>query len=287
MSNKHVRFVATVAVLCLGRSTWGQVSEADSVKGEVHSSEILRGQVVMNNLHGGLNAFAVPIGGDGGFEFRHVPYGEYRLTVRDATDQSIHEELIVVHSQQQPIDIQVTVREEPRPASGSISAQELLHPPTKSAFKAFVAAQKLSEAGEHEKAAAQLQKAIQLSPDYAAAWVNLGVQHIFLKRYEEGIEDLTHASEISRPTSMILTNVAYAQYMLHRFVEGTAAARAALQLDSTCVQAHYLLGSFLAQDRRTRAEGVQHLEVAARTMPAAREELARAERESVHVVTHP
>jgi len=86
---------------------------------------------------------------------------------------------------------------------------------------------------------------------------------------------------------MILTNVAYAQYMLHRFVEGTAAARAALQLDSTCVQAHYLLGSFLAQDRRTRAEGVQHLEVAARTMPAAREELARAERESVHVVTHP
>jgi len=287
VSNKHIRFLAAVAVLCLSRSIWGQVSEADSLKGEVHSSEILSGQVILNDLHGSLNTFAVPVGGDGRFEFRHVPYGEYRLTVLNGSEKPIHEELIAVRTQLQPIDIQVTGRHEPPPASGSISAQELLHPPTKSAFKAFVAAQKLSEAGEHERAAEQLQKAVQLSPEYAAAWVNLGAQHIFLKRYEEGIQDLTHASEISRPTSMILTNVAYAQYKLHRFVEGTAAARAALQLDAACVQAHYLLGSFLVQDRRTRAEGVQHLEVAARTMPAARVELERAGHESVQVVTHP
>lgn len=287
MRNKHVRLYTAVAVLCLSRSIWGQVPEADSVKGEVHSSVILRCQVILSDMHGVRNAFAVPVGGDGRFEFRHVPYGDYRLTVLNADDRAVHEELVTVHNQQQPIDVQVTAREEPRPAAGSVSVAELLHPPTKKAFQAFVAAQKFDEAGEHEKAAEQLEKAIQLSPGYASAWINLGAQHIFLKHYEEAVHDLTHASEISGPTALILSNVCYAQYKLHRYDDGTAAVRAALRLDPQCAQAHYLLGSFLALDRRTRAEGIQHLELAARTMPAARAELARAAHDSVQVVTHP
>ncbi len=285
MSNKHVRLYTTVAVLCLSRGIWGQ--DADSVKGEVHSSIFLRYQVTLRDLHGIRNAFAVPVGGDGQFEFRHVPYGEYRLTVLNGDDQPVHEELVTVHNRQQPMDVQVTAREEPRPASGSVSVAELLHPPAKKAFKAFMAAQKFDEAGQHEKAAEQLETATRLSPDYAAAWVNLGAQNIFLKRYEEALRDLTRASEISGSTALILSNMTYAQYSLHRYTEGAAAARAALQLDPGCAQAHYLLGSFLVLDRRTRAEGVQHLELAARTMPVARAELERVAHDSVQVVTHP
>jgi tetratricopeptide (TPR) repeat protein len=273
--NKHVRLLAAVAVLCLCGSAWGLVSEADSVKGEIHTSGVLRGQVTLSDLHGGLNVFAVPVGGDGRFEFRHVPYGDYRLTVLNSAEQPLHEELIAVHNQQQPIEIQLTVREEPRPASGSISAAELLHPPTKKAFKAFVTAQSFSDAGEHEKAVEELEKAVQLSPAYAAAWTNLGAQRILLKQYEQAIQDLTHAGEVSRPSAMILSNISYAQYMLHRSGVGTATAREALRLDPSYVQAHYLLGFFLLQDRQTRAEGVEHLELAARTMPAARAELDR------------
>lgn len=286
MSNKHVRLFA-VAVLCLSRSAWGQASEVASVKGELHTSALLRGQVLLSDLHGGLNSVSVPVSGDGRFEFHQVPYGEYRLTVVNADQQPVHQELISVHGQLQPIEIQVTERQEPRPASGSVSARELLHPPTKKAFQALAAAQKFSEAGDHQKALEQLEKAVQLSPDYTAAWINLGAQHVYLKRYEEAIQDLTRAAEISGPTSMILSNLAYTQYMLHRNAEAMASARAALHLDPSSMQAHYLLGSFLAQDRRTRAEGVQHLELAARTMPAARTALERAERESVQVVTHP
>jgi hypothetical protein len=53
------------------------------------------------------------------------------------------------------------------------------------------------------------------------------------------------------------------------------------------MQAHFILGGFLVHDARTRAEGVQHLETAARVMPAARAELERVQHESVQVVTHP
>jgi len=285
--NKHVHFLTFIAVLCFCRSAWGQTSEADSVKGELRSSAILRAQATLTDLHGARPVAEVPVGGDGQFEFRHILFGDYRLTIVDAAGQPIHQEWLAVHDHQQPIEVAVTVRDEPRPASGTVSVQELLHPPAKKAFKAFVAAQKFSEAGDHEKAAAQLDKAIELSPDYAAAWANLGAQQIFLKHFEQALQDLTRASEISGPTAMILSNLGYAQYMLYRYAAGTQSVREALRLDPQYVQAHYLLGAYLVLDRRTRAEGIQHLEVAAVTMQSARAELDRAGRELSQVVTHP
>lgn len=287
MSYKRIRLLTVVAVLCLNRSTWGQVLEADSVRGELHSSKLLHMQVTLTDLHAGHSSTEVPVGGDGRFEFRHVPYGDYRLTVVDGGDQPVHQELISVHAQLQPIAINMTSRDEPRPLAGLVTAQELLHPPAKKAFKAFVAAQKFSEAGEHEKAAGQLAEAVQVSPDYAAAWVNLGAQHIFLKRYEDAVQDLTRASELSRPTAMILTHLAFAQYSLHRYAEATRSAREALQVDPEWPPAHYVLGGFLVRDARTRAEGLKHMEIAARVMPSARADLERIQHGSVSLVTHP
>jgi tetratricopeptide (TPR) repeat protein len=289
VKNKYVWLFTSVALLCLNGSAWAQVSEADSVKGELHvdSPRFVRTELTLSELHGGRSVAEVAVGADGRFEFRHVPYGEYRLTVFDGANQPIHEELISVHDQTQPIQVQVTLPVIERPASGTVSVRELVHPPTKKAFNAVVAAQKFAEAGAHDKAAEQLEKAIQLSPDYATAWINLAAQHIFLKRYEEGLHELEHAGEISKPTAMMLCDMAYAQYALHRYDEGVRSAREALRLDPSHAQAHYLLGSYLALDRRSWAEGIQHLEVAARSMPAARTELEHARHESAQVVTHP
>ena len=285
---KHIRLLAIVAVLCICDSAWGQGPEAESVKGELRAGAPagIRGEVTLSGLRGGPNIAPATVGADGRFEFRHVPYGQYRLTVLDA-GKPIHEELIAVRAQQPPIEIEVAAPEHPKPASGTVSARELLHPPAKKALKAFVAAQKLSAAGEHEQASEQLEKATQLSPDYAEAWVDLGAEHIYLKRYQQALEELAHASEISRPTAVILSDMAYAQYALHRNMEGTQSIREALRLDPSSIPAHYLLGSFLARDGRTRAEGIQHLEIAAAAMPAARTELDRLRSQSVQSVIHP
>jgi tetratricopeptide (TPR) repeat protein len=282
---KHVRLWTAVAVLCFSSSAWGRVSEADSVKGEVHGGwPDVRGAVSLSDFDG-RSVGSAEVRGDGSFEFRHVPYGNYRLTVLDGGEQPIHEELISVGGQMQPILVEVMRREPQRPPSGTVPAAELLHRPTKKAFQAFLAAQKLADAGAHDRAAGQLAKAVQLSPGYADAWVNLAAQHIFLRRYEQALQELAHASEISQPTAVILGDMAYAQYALHRYAEGTHSARQALQLDPSNASAHYLLGSFLALDRRTLAEGVRHLEVAARTMLAAQGSLERARRDSAQLVT--
>jgi tetratricopeptide (TPR) repeat protein len=259
------------------------------VKGEVHvnSPGIFRGEITLSEMHASRIVASAIVGVDGRFEFHHIPFGQYRMTVFQVADQPIHEEIVSVRDPQQPFAVEVTLPETPRPPSGAVSAQELLHPPSKKAFQACAAAQKLSEAGAHDKAAELLEKAVRLSPDYATAWINLGAQHIYLKRYEEALQELAHAIEISPPTALVLSNMAFAQYSLHRYDEGVRSARAALRLDPSSAQAHYLLGSYLALDRRTRAEGIEHLEAAARTMPAIRPELERARRESAQVVTHP
>ena len=228
-----------------------------------------------------------PFGSDGRFEFRQLPYREYRLTVLDANQKPIHEELIAVHDPRHAIKMDARVAAAEPAAASTVSRQELLHPATKKAFKAFLAAQRFSEAGEHEKAADQLEKAIQVSPDYSNAWINLAAQPIFLKRLEQALHELTHASQSCRPPALLLRNMAFAQFALHRFAEGTLSAREALRLAPSCAQARHLLGSLLAQDRRTRTEGIQHLEVAARIRPAGRTELERVQRDSAQLVTHP
>jgi tetratricopeptide (TPR) repeat protein len=280
VSNKHVRLLTAVVVLCLSRGVRGQVQESDSVRGEVHLDPpgIARHTVRLSDFRNN-RAFESDVGGDGRFEFRHVPYGEYNLAVLEGNGRPIHEELISLRGQTQPILVEVPRRENLRPPAGSVPVSRLLHPPAKKAVQAFLAAQKLAGAGEHEKAAAQLETAVRLSPDYPDAWIDLAAQHIFLRRFEQALEELTRAGEIAHPTPIILGDMAYAQYALHRYSEATSSARQALTMDPSFAPAHYMLGWFLTSDRRTLAEGLQHLEIAARTMPAAQAMLERARRE--------
>lgn len=288
MENKHAVFTM-VAVLCLAGSAWGQGPEAESVKGEVQvdSSGAVRTEVTLTDMKSHRTFATVHVGSDGNFEFRRVPYGDYSLTVLDGNDKPVHDELVSVHGQTQPILVQAPQPKTPQPPAGAVSVFELLHPPARKAFQAFLAARKLSDRGAHDKAAAQLEQAVGLSPEFADAWVNLAAQHIYLRRFEEALRELARASEISKPTAVILADMAFAQYALHRYDEATHSARQALQLDPSSTPAHFLLGSFLALDRRTLTEGIQHLEAAARTMPAAQANLERAMSVTAQLVTHP
>jgi tetratricopeptide (TPR) repeat protein len=160
-------------------------------------------------------------------------------------------------------------------SAATVSAEELRHPPTRKALEEFQAARRLSDRGEHDKAAEQLEKAVELSPSYSDAWVNLAAQHLFLQKFDVALRELLRATEIARPTALLLGNEAYAYYGLGKYGEGTRAAREALRLDSSYAPAHYLLGEYLVHNRATFAEGIQHLETAASTMPSAQEELER------------
>jgi cytochrome c-type biogenesis protein CcmH/NrfG len=86
---------------------------------------------------------------------------------------------------------------------------------------------------------------------------------------------------------MLLVDMAWVQCRLHLTGDAIRSARQALQIDPASARAQYLLGSLLAANRSTLAEGVRHLEQAARTMPTAQTALQRAQREMAQTAAHP
>lgn len=288
MQHKGIRLLVAAAVLCLAYRGWGQTNQVDSFNGEIHSDSptSLHGIVTLTDLRSHNIGWA-DVRADGTFSFRGIPCGEYRLTVLEDGQNEVYEELVSVQQQNGLLLVQLPHRQTERPPAGPVAIDELLHPPAKKAVTAYLAARKFSEAGEHEKAAEQLQEAVRISPDFANAWVNLAAQHIHMRLYGQALQELSRATEITKPTPLILGNIAFAQYGLHRHDEAMKSAREALLLDSTYGPAHYLLGCLLANDGRTLSEAVKHLEIAARTMPSAQANLEHARSSLAQNVPHP
>jgi tetratricopeptide (TPR) repeat protein len=274
VSNRCPRPLAALAtVVCLFIPCRAQTAEVATVKGELRCAlpTVFREywvELVDATHH--ADAHRVDVQSDGSFEFRSVPPGDYKLRVTSLDRDPIHEQYVAISNFSGALSIQLPCVEKPRSAPGTVSLVQLRHPPAPKAFRAVASAQRLSESGQPEKAAEELEKAIRISPDYADAYNNLAIQHIHMDRYEDAVKELARAIEIAGPSPLKLCNLAYAQHRLHRDQEAIANTRAALRMDSSYPQAHLILGSILASDPRTREESIPHLERAAVTLQSAR-----------------
>jgi tetratricopeptide (TPR) repeat protein len=214
---------------------------------------------------------------DNSFEFRDIAFGDYWLTISDRQGGTIYQGLITAHSGawQETLDLP-SARETERPPAGPVSVADLLHPPSRKAFAALAAAQRLSEAGQFAAAAEQLEKATRLSPDWPDAHTNLAAQYIRLGRYDDAISEAGRAIALSKPNGRDLGNLAFAEYRLNRRAEAIQSAREGLAIEPSSPKLHYILGALLAMNRATLAESIPHLELAARTLPSAQATLDQA-----------
>jgi tetratricopeptide (TPR) repeat protein len=267
-----------VSLLFCALASGAQDPQMTNVTGRLHGGDpILRGYLIeLEGLgpHGATSPQA-DVHGDGEFSIRNVPYGEYRLKVTTYRGEAVAEQFVTVQEHgSSPMDVRIPAAP-PIPTGGTVSFRQLQHPPARKAVQAAATAQRLAESGRTEQAAGELEKAVRISPDYAAAHTNLGVQYLRLRRYEEARVEIQQALEIAGPNAVDLGNLAFAYAGLQRLDDAIAAARRALQVDRHCAAAHYLLGSFLALSPSTRSEGIAHLEEAADALPSARRELER------------
>jgi len=207
---------------------------------------------------------------DGYLRFSNIPYGDYRLRIVDGIGVRVHEEVIVVGQQSLPIFVRLPKEPVQRSLPGTVSVSQLQHPVRKKAWQAFAASNKFFDAGDFDRAAVELRKALQISPGYAEAYGNLAVLHIRIGLYEQALGDIAHALEIAGPNARYLSDKALAEYRLGRYAESMQSARLALHLDPHCNPAHYMLGVVLAVDPHTMAESVPHLELAAQTIASAK-----------------
>jgi tetratricopeptide (TPR) repeat protein len=95
-----------------------------------------------------------------------------------------------------------------REPAGTVSARRLRHRPPKAARQAYEKAVRSKDAG---KAAAELEKAIELDPDYAEAHNDLGVVFVRLGRYPEAATEFRRAMELAPEESLPRTNLAWVQ----------------------------------------------------------------------------
>lgn len=278
-------FVAVVA--CFAGAANAQNSEIDQLRGELRGDSPLGASraVTLTEIGNYRVLGSADVSNYGTFEMSHVPLGTYRLTVTENGNREVYAELVTITSQTHPLYINLPLRQNRVPAAGPVSLTQLLHPPAKKAIEAFKTARKFSEAGDRQNAVAELQRAVEISPEFAEAWVNLGAQHLRMGLCQPALEELQRAAAIAPPTAMLLGNISYAQNGLHREADAIKSARMAIQLDSSYAPAHYLLGSYLASDLHTVPEAIHHLEMAARTIPSAQALLDSVRQQLAQTVT--
>ena len=229
--------------------------------------------VSLEDIGGRHEMHRIDVRFDGVFEFRDLPSGDYILRVTDFHGGAIAQQFVTVHQGMAELAVRLPDSGAPQSAPGTVSLRQLSHPPDRKAVQAFTAAVRLSSSGKYDAAAGELEKAVRISPDFAGAYTNLAVYHIYLRRFEEAAAESARALEIGGPDPLNLCNLAFAQFQLGRLRDALASAGAALRLDSGYLQAHLILGTILAADPGSRDEAIRHFELAAGKFESARTNL--------------
>ena len=276
MRNKCTRTLSLLRVIVFIGLPFSMAAEIPVVRGRLHApaNELVEGLFIgMEGRGSYVKNAQVDVRGDGSFEFHGIPTGQYMLSVTDGRGLTVCQQFVTIHDDMPELDVRLPERESNGGGAGAatVSLTQLMHPPHKKAVQAFQSALRLSSAGKYDDAVSELEKAIRISPEFAAAHTNLAVQHFRMGRFEESIAESARSIEIGGPNSLNLCNLATAQAGLHRFAEAEKSARAALRLDSGYLRANLILGSILVNEPATRDEAIIHLEKAAAEFGSARQ----------------
>jgi tetratricopeptide (TPR) repeat protein len=211
---------------------------------------------------------------DDRFTFRGVPSGQYWLVVTDGNGTTLSESSVSVAPVTWSTVLRLSPPSQQLPPSGGISVAELRKPLARQAVRAAADALKQSAAGHDDKAVELLQKAIGISPEYAAAYTNLTAAYLRMGDTDRAIATAQRAIEVvsaahGKPSSVDFSNLAYAQLLKKRYTEAAANSRHALELAPDSDKAHMVLGMTLAVGGGDLREAAQHLEFASKTLPTA------------------
>jgi len=159
----------------------------------------------------------------------------------------------------------------PRPPiiTETVSAATLRHTVPKAASKAYKRGEKLAKSGKLREASLELEKALALDPDFADAHENLGALYMKLERSGEAEPHFRRAIELNPLSSFAHSDLSAVQLLAGDLKAAERSARRALELSAANDWARFVLGLTLLHNGTTQAEGLQNLEYASRSVPAA------------------
>ncbi|HYW46530.1 MAG TPA: tetratricopeptide repeat protein [Bryobacteraceae bacterium] len=183
---------------------------------------------------------------DGRFVFCGLEPGTYVLKVLDSKRNEILSQAVTTSELNAPVTVRLGDRPADRPSGQTVSVAGLMHPPDQRAVREAAKAQQFAAAGDHERAAAELEKAVSRDPRYAAGYNNLGVQYVQLGRLADAAGAFRRATAIDPTVAKAQINLAVVLGKIGRLEEAEKWARAAVRLDSTDAMARRVLDSIVA-----------------------------------------
>lgn len=270
---RHFFFIAIFAIPGIAQDS----RVISLVNGVVASDEALAGNHLTVSLTETVTHKAIGrsfVGGDGSFEFRDVPPGQYTVELVAANGDTIRKDPVSLNSSADQIELHLPGRENKSAPAGTVSVRELRHPISAKSTSVFEAAQRASAKGDFLKAVEILRRALNDPAAEPYARMNIGVAYIRAGQAGEAVPDLKEAVRLMPDDAVARTNLAYALLLTKRGEEAEQEARRALQLDKNNSRARWVMGSVLLA-KGSGEEAVENLRLASREIPQAKVMLAQ------------
>ena len=242
------------------------------VRGMVSSESTLTGALTVELLTNGSSvAESTSLGGDGSFEFHSVPLGVYQLRITGSGGSVLHHEQVIINGPNQLLSINLPRRgSADRSAGPTVSIRQLQHKVPAPAQKEFSKGQTAARKRDYQAALDHFQKAVDIDPEFADAYSNIGVAEVSLGRLEQAAEQLQKAVNLVPDHTLAIANLSIVLSQLKRYGDAGQAARQALKLDPSLVRMRYILAVSLTREPGHETEALDNLERAAGEIPKAR-----------------
>ena len=165
-------------------------------------------------------------------------------------------------------------RQGSHPPAGPVSVAQLRHRPPRNAQKSVTRGTKLSQAGNHRRAAEEFERAVAADPGFAHAYRSLGLEYAQLDRFAEAEVELQRSLTLDPASWIGHYNLAVVFYRTGDLAAAERSLRRTLELSKGDIQAHTLLGQLLWRRAEARPEALEHLKFAARSSSEAKDLLA-------------
>jgi Flp pilus assembly protein TadD len=195
---------------------------------------------------------------DGGFMFRSLEAGEYRLTVQGGKEYESATEYASIYREASPggrivmLTIQMRLKESLDPRFASVSSQAL------SLYKKGMEA---SAAGDSKKAIDQLSKAVEAQQNFGPALTELGVQYLKAREHGKAAASLAAAVKLAPEEFYPRLNYGIALFYMNKFDQAEEQLRIAVQKNNASPTAHMYLGVVLMNLKKME-EAQKELETA-------------------------
>ena len=274
---RTVGMVCLVVCLCPAARGYGQLLGSKSAMVEFRGRVIDGGTsdyaglvIEVANLRDRTIEDHADVTAEGLFWFREIPAGDYEIKVLTQYGEELVTTVASVGMFSPPFEIRLPGVKSSRPASGTVSIQQLNHPVSKRVRKLLDSGYHLFEDQRFDDAVARFREAVTDDPGCAQAHADLGLALSKKEAWAGAIEAYRAASALDPRNSILHSNLGVALSMMRRYDEAEREIAKALTLDGTNARAHYVMAGLLLRKPGQLREAVSHLVAAQDHVPSAR-----------------